>query len=143
MVVALLGLGALAVGSLGPWATTFIASVSGTQGDGKLTLGAVALLLGRGGSVFAALVALVALGICIYDLVNVSHKAAQITVAGVQVAHVGWGLYTATGGAAVALIGAIAYRLSRARPSAGGTGRGQKQCHGVCSPGSRVPNRAS
>jgi hypothetical protein len=68
----------------------------------------VALLLSSGGWKLAFGLSLAALGVCIYDIVHVSQKASQVTFRGVQIAHVGWGLYVAAGGAVVALIGCIA-----------------------------------
>ena len=111
IIIGALGLGGIIVGSIGPWATAFIASVSGTDGDGKITLafagvGLVGLLV-RQGYILTIMMALAALGVGIYDIINVSHKAAQITFQGEQIAHVGWGLYVVVGGAVLAIVGSL------------------------------------
>jgi hypothetical protein len=117
LIIALVGFAALAAGSLGPWVSAGFASVSGMSGDGKLTLpaaviGAGALFLGGsgGGTVFSALLGLAGLGISIADLIHVSNKTSEVTFAGVQIAHVGWGLYVCTGGAVLAIVGSLMHR---------------------------------
>src|SRR4051794_41742691 len=67
--LALLGGIIMVAGSLGPWATAGFISVSGTQGDGKITLvaGAVALIFtvlmsaSKGGALSATMAVLAAL----------------------------------------------------------------------------------
>ena len=108
---------ALAIGSIGPWATDVFSSASGTQADGKYTLGAavigaILLLLRPPKAVWSGAVALLTVATCIVDLVRVTHKAREFMLGGVQVVHVGWGLYVATGGAAVALVGAFMLAMS-------------------------------
>jgi hypothetical protein len=123
------GLGALALGSLGPWAHVLFMSVSGTSGDGQLTLGAAVIgalalgLRGRGaGAIVAAVVSLLALAAAGYDLINISHLVSQATLDGTQVATVGWGLYLTVAGAAVALTGSVMQvrRNRRAKAAAAG-----------------------
>jgi hypothetical protein len=124
LVLGVTGLAALVAGSIGPWATALNISVSGTHGDGKLTLAAaaialVALLVGRGGAVVALLVSLAALGISVYNIIHISHKAADVTFAGTQVASVGWGVYVAAVGAVLAAVGALAQTGAQRQASSG------------------------
>jgi hypothetical protein len=110
--VAVLGIIVLAVGSLGPWLTTFLGSVEGIRGDGKITLGAagvaaLALLLSRGrtaGIIIAGLAAFGGLGVAGYNLVHIQHAATRATLFGHQLATAGWGVYVALIGAAVAVV---------------------------------------
>ncbi len=117
--VAAVGFAAVAVGSIGPWGTVGSLSVSGTKGDGVITLvcaavGMLALVLGRdrGFSAllagFAAAVALAAAG---YDTVHIAYEASKYTLFGVQLLQAGWGVYVAVIGAGLAF-GALAMRIS-------------------------------
>ena len=113
---AMLGGGVLvAIGSVGPWATSPLVSVSGTSGDGVITLiaaivlGIVAMLPNK--HVFlASLAVLVAGGVGIYDLIHISHTLQSATLGGVQIDHVGWGLYVVVVGAVIALAGLLKMR---------------------------------
>ena len=131
--LALVGTGLLALGSLLPWVsvTAFFGTinVAGTVGDGKLTLGAagiVALLLLTGaqlttrlGSVLSFLFALLGAAICVYDLANISNSVSSVSEdsSGMAVAQIGIGLEIATAGAALAVV-ALAFQLKR-RPVPG------------------------
>jgi hypothetical protein len=122
LIVGLIGFAALAVGSLGSWATAAFASVSGMDGDGKLTMaaaivGALMLLPGGGVAVLSALAGVAGLGVAIYDISRVSSKASEFTLGGVQIIQVGWGLYVCAGGAVIAIVGALMHRniTTRAR----------------------------
>jgi hypothetical protein len=112
--LALLGGIIMVAGSLGPWATAGFISVSGTQGDGKITLvaGAVALIFtvlmstNKGGALSAAVAVLAALvggGAGVVDL-----KHVQGTLQGLGgVGSVGWGLYAVIAGAALVAVGIL------------------------------------
>ena len=114
---ALAGLGAVivAAGSLGPWVTTALGSVSGVDGgsDGWVTLGAavvavVSLLSAQGrrwGSVTGWLMLVGALGVACYDGARVIYATSKLTFLGFHLADAGWGLYVVAGGAA---LGALA-----------------------------------
>lgn len=114
--IALVGAVAMAVGSVGPWATVLgLISVDGTAGDGKITLAAAAVAglaclrmgphgrrdLGAYVAVAAVLVGAVTAG---YDLSNLSSAIGSAGAGGI--AQVGWGLYAVLAGALVTL-GAI------------------------------------
>jgi hypothetical protein len=111
---ALLGGAALiAIGSLGPWVTSPLASASGTSGDGVFTLiGAVliagAALFTSGRRLLLALVVIVG-AIGIYDLVHELDKVRSVKLEGLQIYHVGWGLYVVVIGA-VGALGGVAKR---------------------------------
>ncbi len=119
--VAVVGFAVVAVGSIGPWGTVGALSVSGTKGDGVITLvcaavGVLALALGRGrtvAAIIAGVAAVVALVTAGYDTVHIAYEASQITLFGVQLVHAGWGVYVVVIGAAIAC-GALAMRLSAA-----------------------------
>ena len=119
--VAVVGFAVVAVGSIGPWGTVGALSVSGTKGDGVITLvcaavGVLALALGRGrtvAAIIAGVAAVVALVTAGYDTVHIAYEASQITPFGVQLVHAGWGVYVVVIGAAIAC-GALAMRLSAA-----------------------------
>src|SRR4051812_9827437 len=111
--LALLGGIIMVAGSLGPWATAGFISISGTQGDGKITLaaGAVAIIFtvlmssNTGGALSAAMAVLAALvggGAGVVDLNHV-----QDTLQGLRVGSVGWGLYAVIVGAALVAIGIL------------------------------------
>jgi hypothetical protein len=107
--VAWLGLAIIIVGSIGPWATAPLASISGTDGDGKITIGAAvlgALLLLIRARAGVLLLALVALAVGIYDAIHIHKVVARTTFFGAQVDHVGWGVYAVIAGAVIAFAGA-------------------------------------
>lgn len=112
--VAVLGGILMAIGSVGPWVTTVFASVSGTHGDGKLTLVAAvaaiafAVLMGtrKGGIVSAVMTMLAALAggfVGVSDLQSVNDKLQRFD----GVATIGWGLYVVIAGAALVAIGVL------------------------------------
>jgi len=101
----------VAIGSIGPWATSPLTSASGTSGDGVITLIA-ALILGAAavltkGRTIAGLATLVAGGVGIYDFIHIENKLKTVTFAGVQIDHVGWGVYVVIVGAVIALGGVL------------------------------------
>src|SRR4051794_33541752 len=111
--LALLGGIIMVAGSLGPWATAGFISISGTQGDGKITLvaGAAAIIFTvlmsahKGGALSAAMAVLAALvggGAGVVDLKNVQNK-----LQGLGVGSVGWGLYAVIAGAGLVAIGTL------------------------------------
>jgi hypothetical protein len=112
--VAVLGGVLMAIGSVGPWATAAFASVSGTDGDGQLTLVAAvaaisfAVLMGtrKGGTLSAVMTMLAALAggfVGVIDLQSISHKLQGFD----GVAAVGWGLYAVIAGAGLVAIGVL------------------------------------
>lgn len=127
MPVVLTGLAGLAVciGSLLPWATVTTAfgtlSVAGTSGDGKITLGLgvtllvlAALQLSKNPLrpwVLTLLVGAAAGAIAIYDLVNVSNKAGELSSAFAR-ADVGIGLWVVVAGGVLAVVAALTGRRS-------------------------------
>lgn len=111
--VVLLGAAALAVGSVGTWASVGALTVSGTHGtDGRITLAAgvlcvVGLLLRRLSPLVGALTLLglgtIGLAVGGIDLIRAARAVNGVLLFGVQIAHIGWGLYAVViGGAAVA-----------------------------------------
>ncbi|RIK43771.1 MAG: hypothetical protein DCC58_09140 [Chloroflexi bacterium] len=108
------------VGSIGPWATIFLGSISGLDGDGRLTFflgivaGIVALLRiaqptrRRALAWLAAGVFTVAAVISIYDWSNLQQVADSSSIA---IIRVGWGLQltaiAAVAGALVAFVAAV------------------------------------
>ena len=102
----------VAIGSVAPWATSPLTSANGTSGDGVITLiaavvlGAVAVAT-RAGRVLELLAILVAGGVGIYDFIHIHQAVQSATFDGVQVDHVGWGLYVVIIGAVVALGGML------------------------------------
>jgi hypothetical protein len=113
---AVCGLAALAIGSVGPWATVLAVSVPGTRGDGRVTLAlavVAALLLAtrrRFAATLAGLAMVVATAVAGYDALHIEHVAGQATVLGAQIASAGWGVYAAALGAVVALLALAAER---------------------------------
>jgi hypothetical protein len=103
------GAALMAIGSVGPWATSPLASASGTTGDGVITLIAAlviaALAIFTSGWRMLGVLIVIAGAIGIYDLIHESNKYSSIKLAGVQIDHVGWGLYVVVVGAVVALVG--------------------------------------
>jgi hypothetical protein len=116
------GLALVIVGSIAPWATSPLSSVSGTEGDGKLTIGVaviagLVLLLGRGGRGWIAALSLILLGIGIFEAIHIHKHVAKVTLFGQQVDHVGWGVYALIAGAAIAFTASFREMTGeRARP---------------------------
>lgn len=107
------GAGALALGSFLPWAEVGPFSVSGTDGDGVLTLGFGVLIavvawpsmqkaIGRGRSITASIAAGLALVVCVYDVLNVSSSDNDFIEA-----EVGIGLWVCTAGAIAVIVGLV------------------------------------
>lgn len=98
---------AVIIGSIGPWATTPLSSVAGTSGDGVMTIAAAALgliTLAIGWMPFARVFAVAAAAIGVYDAVHIHQKAQQVVAFGVQIAHVGWGVYVVIAGGVIAAL---------------------------------------
>lgn len=107
------GAGALALGSFLPWAKAGPFSVSGTDGDGVLTLVLAVIVaivawptirtsIGRARSITTAIATALALIICIYDIANVSSTGNEFIEP-----QVGIGLWMAAGGGAAIVVGLI------------------------------------
>ncbi len=113
--------GLILVGSLGPWAqVTSIfgtATVSGTTGDGKLTLAVGALALGGFLSsvwVLRWVAGGIGLAIGVYDWWNASSKFRDINSTAAVHAGIGWGLWLVIAASAFALVAAaVADRSER------------------------------
>lgn len=115
--VAVAFLAALAVigGSLGPWLSTTLGSVSGVHGhaDGWVTLAAgalsaLALVAAQGrrwGTAVAVPCLLAALGVSGFDGSRLVYATSKLTIFGYHIVGVGWGVYLT---AAAAAIGAVA-----------------------------------
>ena len=102
----------IAVGSIGPWATSPFSSASGTSGDGVITLVAAVVLAvlavaPNRFAIFAFLVILVAGGVGIYDFFHIRNELHSFTIGGVQVDHVGWGLYVVVVGVVITVGGVL------------------------------------
>jgi hypothetical protein len=113
---ALGGLALVVIGSLGPWVTAPLASAAGTNGDGKWTIvlaviGAVQLVRQRPVGVAIAAVLCGVEGV--YQAVHIQSVVSKITLNGVQLDHVGWGVYAVIAGALLTL--AMIYRDWRGR----------------------------
>jgi hypothetical protein len=92
---------ALAIGSLGPWATIGPFSKSGTSGDGILTLIAAAIIafaIAKARLTLVVVFAALSLAVAIYDIADVSSSGNDLFTASV-----GWGLIMVTA-AAVSLL---------------------------------------
>ena len=105
--IAALGFIVVAAGSVAPWATTILGSLSGFNGDGKITGGlAVAgltLLMVRW-LPLASLAGLAALGVGLYDLLRLHHAVHDAVLFGAHIAQVGSGPYAVVAGGVVALL---------------------------------------
>jgi hypothetical protein len=115
-----LGFAAVIIGSIGPWATSPLSSASGFTGDGKIT--AIAAVIGiflifRKAPRTATLMALVALGIGIYDAIHINERLRNVTLLGAQIDHVGWGVYVVIGGAVIAAVAALKSRTGDDKPA--------------------------
>ena len=114
-----LGFVAVIVGSIEPWIAGPLGyGVSGLHGDGKFTVIAAVIglvLLARKRAGTAAEMALLALGIGIYDTIHIHDQVRHLTAFGTQFAHVGWGVYVVVIGAVVAGIGALKSRAANNR----------------------------
>jgi hypothetical protein len=98
----------IAIGSIGPWATSPLTSESGTSGDGVITLIAAALIALAAfmrGRTLPFLLVLVAGGTGVYDAIHIHDRLARVTFGGVQIDHVGWGVYAVIIGAVITLVG--------------------------------------
>jgi len=111
---ALVAAGAILIGSLGPWTTFAFGSVSGMQGDGRITvvlaLIAGCLLLMRWGLTAAVVVAAISAIVSVYDVINVSTSTQEIFGREVHLVDVGWGLWVAALGSVVLLVSSYLFR---------------------------------
>jgi hypothetical protein len=112
---AVMGLGLLIVviGSVAPWVTSPFVSASGTDADGKITIGLAVLtflvLVLVHGTWRLYLVGLLALGISglgLYEFIHIHHGVVKATVFGHQIAHVGWGVYAVICGGLITSVSA-------------------------------------
>lgn len=92
---------AAVVGAIGPWQTTFLVDVAGTEGDGLITLvlGSLAGLLlltkpaGSGWLAFGGVLAGIGAVVAAYDLVQVLSSEQEIFGQQVELVQPGWGLW--------------------------------------------------
>jgi hypothetical protein len=111
----------IAIGSIGPWADTFLGSVAGTQGgDGKMTLviaigvGFVAFLTKTASRrawllIAAVLASLLAAYAAIHDLVNLETGTQEIFGRQVDLVSAGWGIWVTAIASLVALVATALY----------------------------------
>jgi len=105
------------VGSLGPWVTTPLTSASGTSGDGWFTI-LMAILGGwvvwrHGPGRPLAIIAGIILAEGMYEVIHLHQAVARVTFNGLQLDHVGWGVYAVIAGAAGVL--AVVWRDLRSQ----------------------------
>ncbi|HSS41257.1 MAG TPA: hypothetical protein VLK37_01760 [Solirubrobacterales bacterium] len=89
------------VGAIGPWQTTFLVDLAGTDGDGVITLvlGSLAGLLlltkrpGSGWLAFAGVLAGIGAVVAAYDLVQILNSEQEIFGQQVELVRPGWGLW--------------------------------------------------
>lgn len=104
---------ALALGSFLPWAQVGPFSKNGIDGDGTITLALAALIIavawpvlktsvGMARSVITAVAAMLAMGVCVYDIADVSSSSNDL----VHVS-VGIGLWMAAAGAVAVIVGSV------------------------------------
>jgi hypothetical protein len=129
LVIVLVGAGLLAIGAILPWvraeasfgSSSFSAHKNGLDGDGVLTgllaVGIVLfLLLGKARLGFAWTVlslGVLAIGIAVYDIIDVSNEYSDLTSANFHV-NVGFGLWLTAAAAGVVIVGGL-FALLEAR----------------------------
>ena len=99
--VGLLACVATVIGAIGPWQTTFLVDLAGTDGDGVLTLvlGSLAGLLlltkqpGSGWLALAGVLAGIGAVVAAYDLVQILNSEQEVFGQQVELVHPGWGLW--------------------------------------------------
>lgn len=99
--VGLLACVATVVGAIGPWQTTFLVDLAGTDGDDVITLvlGSLAGLLlltkgpGSGWLAFAGVLAGIGAVVAAYDLVQILNSEQEIFGQQVELVRPGWGLW--------------------------------------------------
>jgi hypothetical protein len=103
--------GVAVIGALGPWVTALgIISKAGVDGDGLYVIGAAVFTVafvwnhaqtgGRGVLIAAAVLGLIATGICVYTLVDVEQNSpTDFFGERVDLVRPGWGLYASLLGA--------------------------------------------
>lgn len=110
------------VGSLGPWVTAPLGSVSGTSGDGQwtvlLAVGGILTLWFHGHQpiTLAAVASTLILALGVYNAIHIHHAIAGVTVLGHQVDHVGWGVYVVILGATATLVALVRARQNEKPP---------------------------
>jgi hypothetical protein len=92
---------AVVIGAIGPWQTTFLVDLAGTDGDGLITLilGMIAGLLlltkgpGSGWLAFAGVLAGIAAVVASYDLVQILNDEQEVLGRQVTLVRPGWGIW--------------------------------------------------
>lgn len=114
-----LGFLVVLAGSVGPWVQAPLGSLSGFNGDGKITaglavLGMLTMVVRRAGPWVAAIVGLATLGLGVYEYEHIHHGLTALRGLILFGHHlsigwsVGWGVYAVIGGALVAGFAAVA-----------------------------------
>jgi hypothetical protein len=112
--LALLGLIALAVGSITVWISGPLQSASGLKGAGKITLAlafvaAFSVISGPVGRALASLLSLAAFALALFELLHLHGRLGGGAVLyGVHSGQLGWGLYLSAAGALLACLAAAA-----------------------------------
>jgi hypothetical protein len=108
-----IGVAAIIVGTLGPWGTTALESISGTSTDGKWCLfagiAALVLLLARRLILFNILIALAVGAEGVSRISKVNSYSVHAFGQTVHPASVGWGLWVMVIGCAVLIVGSWFY----------------------------------
>ncbi len=108
MVIGFVAVGLIVVGSIGPWVSSPLGSVSGMNGDGKWTLvaclPALAGLL-RQARPLVGIVGLIVGAVALYDGTHINDRIQKFNVQGL--AQVGWGVWLVGIGGAALLAAAI------------------------------------
>lgn len=117
-VIALVAGVAVAIGSIGPWGTTFIGDASGTDSDGVITLilavVAAVLVMTRSPESRWLLLATVLGILCAFtgiaDIIEISASHQQVFSPDLRLVSTGWGIWLMTIAAGVFTVGSYWYR---------------------------------
>ena len=117
--------GLVAIGSLGPWATSALESTTGLVGDGKISLGlaivaAIALGFyvseaGPGRAIVIAICGALAALVGVIDLVDIESRTTRAFGREVDLIAAGWGLYVLIAAGAGLLVSGILLRAQGPR----------------------------
>ena len=118
--------GAMAIGSLGPWAKAFVVSKSGIDGDGTLTLGCALIALGMLWSYaqtesnmtlnVAVALGLIGLAIGLYNFQDIQGTWGRVLRPERRCDRAGWGIYLVMVGSVVLSVAAFVLRRETPQP---------------------------